>query len=384
MTELTTSCDMPPERWNAFVSQSQWPDFELMQSYEWGQFKEALGWQVVRLAVERDGRPVAGAQMLIKPLPLKIYSIAYVPRGPLLLRGGEGDEEDEENEENGVVAQRLVEAMHAVARRHRAIVLTIEPPFRYSPGAVQWLQARGFRRSRFDNQPQCSILIDLTPSLDDILARMHKTTRYNIRYSGRHGVTVRTGDAADLDTFYHLLASTARQAGFPIRSRAYYRREWEALAPGGYVRLFLALYEGEVLAMRLPARFGRRAATLHSGSSGVHRKLKPNELLMWESLRWAKSQGCTTYDVWGIPAEVGAHLYEGHPLPAEEAQKGGLWGVYRFKRGFGGEVVYYVGAYDFVYSPLMYRAMNLAMARLGSLERLARLEDAISNDVRRT
>ena len=370
MTELMISFDTPPERWNEFVSQSQWPDFELMQSYEWGRFKEALGWQAIRLTLERDGRLVAGVQMLIKPLPLKINSIVYVPRGPLLRREGEGEDE--------TVAQRLMEAMHAVARRHRAIALTIEPPFRYSPEVVQWLQAHGFHRSRFDNQPQCSMLIDLTPSLDDILARMHKTTRYNIRYSGRRGVTVRTGDAADLDTFYHLLASTARQAGFSIRSREYYRQEWEALAPDGYVRLFLALYEGEVLAMRMPARFGCRAATLHSGSSGRHKKLKPNELLMWESLRWAKSQGCTTYDVWGIPAEVGAHLYEGHPLPDEEAQKGGLWGVYRFKRGFGGEVVYYVGAYDFVYSPLMYRLMNLAMARSGSLEKLARLGDNIS------
>jgi len=362
MTELTISFATTPERWNDFVS--RWPDFELMQSYEWGRFKEALGWKAVRLAVERNGHLIAGAQMLVKPLPLGLTSIAYVPRGPLL------------HWEYEATVQSLLAAIHAAARRHRAIALKIEPPAHYSPQIEEQLRTYGFRRSDFNNQPQCSMLIDLTPTPDDILARMHKTTRYNIRYSGRHGVTVCTGDAADLDTFYHLLESTARQAGFPIRSREYYRREWETLAPAGYLELFLALYEGKVLAVRMPARFGSHAATLHSGSSGLHKKLKPNELLMWESLRWAKSQGCTTYDVWGIPDEIGAHLYQEQPLP--EVQKGGLWGVYHFKRGFGGEVVYYVGAYDFVYSPSLYRLMNIAMTRLGSLEKLARLGDRLN------
>jgi lipid II:glycine glycyltransferase (peptidoglycan interpeptide bridge formation enzyme) len=60
-----------------------------------------------------------------------------------------------------------------------------------------------------------------------------------------------------------------------------------------------------------------------------------------------------------------------------EEQKGGLWGVYHFKRGFGGDLVYYVGAYDFVYSRSRYRLMNTAMTRLGSLEKLVQLGDRL-------
>jgi lipid II:glycine glycyltransferase (peptidoglycan interpeptide bridge formation enzyme) len=97
---------------------------------------------------------------------------------------------------------------------------------------------------------------------------------------------------------------------------------------------------------------------------------------MWESIKWAKARGCTTYDVWGIPDEIGAHLYLGHPLP--QNQTAGLWGVYRFKRGFGGDIVYYVGAYDFVYSPLLGRLMNAVLARLGSADKLAQLGDRLS------
>lgn len=349
------------KRWNAFVA--QWHSFEIMQCYEWGIFKKVLGWKVVRLAVERDGAWVAGAQMLIKPLPLGLASIAYIPRGPLL------------HWEDIAAAQTLLPALHAAARKHRAISLKIEPAIPFSLEAHRQLQAYGFRRSPFNNQPQCTMLIDLTPDEDTILANMHKTTRYNIRHSARQGVVVREATVADLDTFFRLIKFTATQAGFPARSYDYYRQEWDTLAPQGYLKLFLAICGDEVLAARMPAVFGRQAATLHSGSFDVHRNLKPNELLMWASLQWAKAQGCTTYDVWGIPDEIGANLCQGQPLP--ENQTGGLWGVYQFKRGFGGSVAYSVGAYDFVYSPLLYELMNTAMAQLGSLEKLAQWGDRL-------
>lgn len=357
--ELTVNANPPSDRWNEFVA--RWPDFELMQSYEWGAYKETLGWQVTRLVVEQNGQWVAGVQMLIKPLPLSLTSLVYVPRGPLLFWNDEA------------VTKTLLEAMHTVARRHRAISLKIEPPLRFTPDMQQPLQACGFQRSQFTNQPQCSMLIDLTPDLDTILANMHKTTRYNIRYSAKQGVVVREATETDFDAFYHLMEITSRRAGFPARSKTYYLQEWDTFAPLGRLKLFVATYQDEVLAVRMPAAMGSKAATFHSASSDAHRNLKPNELLMWESLKWAKSQGCTVYDVWGIPNEVGEHLCEGKPLP--EKQEGGLWGVYNFKRGFGGQVVYYVGAYDYVYSKPLHWGMNLVTTRLGSFDKLAQVGD---------
>jgi len=350
------------ERWNAFVA--QWPDFGLMQSYEWGTFKEAMGWKVIRLAVEQDGRWVAGAQVLVKPLPLGLASIAYVPRGPLV------------HWEDEAVARALLSAMHSAARRYRAISLKIEPVAPYSAALQQRLESYGFRRNALNNQPQCTMLIDLTPDTDTILAGMHKTTRYNIRYSARQGVAVDEGHESGLNNFCQLMEHTAMRAGFPARSQAYYRREWEALAPLSRLKLFTATYQGEVLAVRMPAAFAGKAATLHSASYDAHRNLKPNELLMWESIQWAKSQGCTTYDVWGIPNEVGEHLALGKPLPEE--RKGGLWGVYDFKRGFGGEVVYYAGTYDYIYSKPLHWLMNSAVSLLGSVDRLAQLGDRLN------
>ena len=348
-------------RWDAFVA--SWPHFGLLQSSGWGDLKERLGWKVFRIGVEQGDRLVAGAQMLVKPLPLGAASLAYIPRGPLVDWG-----------ERGVV-QALLGELHRVARRQRAIALKVEPPLEQTPLAISELTSHGFRRSRFNNQPQATLINDLTPDLDTILAQMSSTARYNIRYSERKGVRVREGSRDDLPVAYGLLRSTAERGRFPVRPLDYYVDEWEVLAPSGQLKLYLAMYEGQAVAMSIPAAFGDRAASLHSGSTHEHHKLKPNELLAWSCLRWAKAQGCRTYDFWGIPDEAGEMLSRGEPVP--EDLRGGLWGVYYFKRSFGGSPLQYAGAYDFVYSNVSYRLMDALMARAGSLDRFIWMGDLL-------
>jgi len=357
--QVTTLTAVARDRWNTFVS--TWPHFALMQTYEWGEFKEASGWRVTRVGIEQEGQLVAGAQLLIKPLPLHMASIAYIPRGPLL------DWRDE------AMASLLLDRLHEIARDQRATMLKIEPPMLRMSEAEKLLQSYGFSSSEHTNQPLCTMIVDITPDTDTILANMHKTTRYNIRYSARKGVKIREGDEADLPTVYRLLEATAERSGFPARAFDYYQQEWRALVQDGLVKLLLASYDDEVIAFRMPAAFGGKAATLHSGSLGAYFKLKPNDLLMWKSIEWAKEQECTSYDVWGITEEVGKLVSQGEPIPQDG--KGGLWGVYYFKRGFGGEVVYYVGAYDFTYSPLLHRLMDTGLGYLGSVDRLAKMTD---------
>jgi len=347
--------------WNAFVA--GWPDFVLMQAHEWGAFKASLSWEAVRIGVEQDGRLVAGAQVLLKRLPFRWASIAYVPRGPLV------------DWRDATATQTLLEAIHCVARRARAISLKIEPALPHTPAALQLLDAQGFRPSRYTNQPRCSIVIDLRPELQTILANMSRSTRRNIQRGERNGVQVRMGDASDLPTFYQLMQRTFKRAGLPARSFAYYAEEWKALAQAGQLKLYLATYAGQVLAVSMDATLGAQAASFHGGSLETHHHLKPNDLLLWECLKSAKAQGCQTYDVWGIPDEVGELLSRGETIPAH--QTGGLWGVYYFKRGFGGKIIYYVGAHDFVYSRPLYRLLDALLARLGSVDKLAQLDDRL-------
>ena len=88
-------------------------------------------------------------------------------------------------------------------------------------------------------------------------------------------------------------------------------------------------------------RFGNKAWYMYGASRDLHRNLMPNHLLQWEAMRWAKAQGCTVYDMWGAP-DV---LDESDPM----------WGVYRFKEGFGGQFVRHLGAYDHPASRLLYQ-----------------------------
>lgn len=332
-----STSDINERDWNSFVTTSSVG--HVLQSSQWGHLKERFGWQVERLAVEDQGQWLAGAQVLFRPLGQ--LTIAYVPKGPVT------DWADE------AVTQVLLEALHRLRRQRRAILLKIEPDLADDPTLAQKLTTLGFRPSPQTIQPRCTILLDLTPDPEAILARMKSKTRYNIRLAARKGVTVREGTADDLPGFYRLMQTTGERDGFGIHSQAYYQAAHQLFVPQGLARLFLATFEDKVLAGIMAFAFGQRAWYMYGASSDEHRNLMPNYLLQWEAIKWARERGCLTYDLWGIPDEEEAIL-EREFLKRSD----GLWGVYRFKRGFGSQVVHYLGAYDYVYSPLLYWLYN--------------------------
>jgi peptidoglycan pentaglycine glycine transferase (the first glycine) len=329
--------DINESDWNSFVAES--PVGHVLQSSQWGQLKERFGWQVARLAIEDQGQWRAGTQVLFRPLGPQ--SIAYVPKGPIT------DWADTE------ATQALLEALHQLCRQRRAILLKIEPDLAGDSTLPQRLSELGFRPSPQTIQPQCTILLDLSPEANDILACMKSKTRYNIRLAARKGVVVREGTADDLRDFYRLMQITGQRDGFGIHSEAYYQVAHQLFASLGLAKLFLASFEDEVLAGIMAFAFGQGAWYMYGASSDEHRNLMPNYLLQWEAIKWARELGCLTYDLWGIPDE------EEEVLEKEFLKRSdGLWGVYRFKRGFGGQVVRYLGAYDYVYSSSLYWLYN--------------------------
>jgi lipid II:glycine glycyltransferase (peptidoglycan interpeptide bridge formation enzyme) len=136
---------------------------------------------------------------------------------------------------------------------------------------------------------------------------------------------------------------------FGIHSPDYYRQAYDIFHPHDLCELFIAEFEHQPLAAIMVFTYGERAWYFYGASSDLHRNLMPTYLLQWEAMLWAKSRGCSEYDLWGIPDA---------PLESLEAdfktRSDGLWGVYRFKRGFGGELRRSVGAWDRVYRPLLY------------------------------
>jgi peptidoglycan pentaglycine glycine transferase (the first glycine) len=345
---IRQSTDRKPldsKTWNAFVAAS--PTGHLLQSWQWGQFKAAFGWQAVRVGVEDGGRLVAGAQVLLHSLPpsFPCFSIAYVPKGPVL---GLDDQE---------VSETLLSAIHRLAHSQKAILLKIEPELPHSSTTVKQLQAHGFRPSQQTIQPRSTLHIDLRADLDEILAGMKSKTRYNVRLAERKGVLVREGTADDLPWFYRLIELTAKRDGFAIHSQEYYETAYRLFAASGndhnnaLAKLFLATYHDTVIAGLMVFAFGQQAWYMYGASSDKERNRMPNHLLQWQAIRWAKERGCLTYDLWGIPDEVGKEPKKYKRTVTD--RQSGLWGVYRFKQGFGGHVVRYMGAYDYVYKPAL-------------------------------
>ena len=331
--------------WDRFVTSH--PRSHILQMSLWGELKRHFGWRVRRVALVADGHICAGAQLLLRPFfPWLKHGpcLAYVPKGPLV------DWEDADT------TAALLSAIHTVARREGGVCLTVEPELFEARQIVARLRECGFHPSAHSIQPRRTVNVDLRPPEEEILAAMKSKTRYNIRLAQRQEVEVRVGEAGDVSAFYRLSQFTGERDEFGIHSYAYYQRVYDLFVSAGLARLLLAEYRGQPLAGLMVFACGPRAWYFYGASSNEERHRMPNHALQWAAMRWAKAQGCETYDLWGVPDEEEA------VLEADFLERGGgLWGVYRFKRGFGGRLVRYMGAYDYVYRPLLYKLYRKAL-----------------------
>jgi lipid II:glycine glycyltransferase (peptidoglycan interpeptide bridge formation enzyme) len=320
------------QMWNEFVSQK--PEAHLLQQAAWGQLKAEFGWQPEHIVTAHSG-----AQVLFRPLPFG-FSLAYIPKGPL-----------------GTNWNDLWPEVDALCRSRRAVFLKVEPDaWEEEEDQYSQLTQAGFRKSSHDLQPPRTVLVDLTADEDTIMANMKQKTRYNIRLAGRKEVEVAA--SSDLDAFNDLMAVTGERDEFSVHAGEYYRRAYELFHPQGMCELFIASYQGTPLAGLMVFAVGKRAWYLYGASNNKERNRMPTYLIQWEAMMWAKARGCTEYDLWGVPDE------EEEVLEAQFTDRSdGLWGVYRFKRGFGGQVRRAAGAYDKVYRPLLYRAYQVWIAR---------------------
>jgi lipid II:glycine glycyltransferase (peptidoglycan interpeptide bridge formation enzyme) len=333
--------------WNAALTSI--PYHHLLQSWEWGLLKEKYGWRAERLLWrDPDGNPVACAQVLERTLHVPIIGqklrVLYCPRGPALDWSQPGRRE------------RVLRDLEEHAQERQALFLKIDPQLPVAVGLPDspkeernedGLETRdlllesGWVFSQDQIQFRNTLTLDLGLSEDELQAQMKQKTRYNVRLAGRRGVEVRRGDIDDLELLYRMYAETSVRDRFVIRDREYYEDAWGGFITANMAQPFIASVKDEPIAALVVYRFGKTATYMYGMSRDLHREKMPNYLLQWQAIRWAKSQSCTTYDFWGAPDR----LDESDPM----------WGVYRFKAGFGADLVRTIGAWDFPLTPLTYR-----------------------------
>jgi lipid II:glycine glycyltransferase (peptidoglycan interpeptide bridge formation enzyme) len=296
------------------------------------------------VGIKKEGQVVAGAQVLFRPLPTALYTIAYIPKGPLVDWGNE------------VLVEFLFKSLDNVAQSANAVFLKVEPT---SNSAYVKRQTTSVRTVEASNvQPRRTMVVDLRPDEAAILAGMKQKTRYNIRLAEKKGVVV--SPAEDIEAFCALMKVTGERDKFGVHDAKYYRKAYELFRPTGRAQLFMATFEGAPLAGLMLFVLGKRAWYFYGGSANEERNRMPAYLLQWEAMRWAKAQGVEEYDLWGVPDE------DEETLEANfESRHDGLWGVYRFKRGFGGKLFRAPLAEDRVYSRWLYKLYEVYVSKGG-------------------
>lgn len=346
------------EAWNRAVAGL--PTGHILQSFEWGELKKRWGWRPYRLLWESQGQVLGAALALRRRLPLPGLSIMYVPKGPCF------------NPEDSETLRAMLRALKGLAQTEGALFLKIDPDLTADQAeALEVLAQEDFLPSPEQVQLRNTMVVDLRPSEEELLAGMSQSTRRNISLAQRSGVQVVEGEGEGLALFYDLYRETARRDRFILRSREYYQDLWGLFLERGLARAFFAQWQGHVLAACLVLCLGKKAWYLLGASRSWKREVRPNQLLQWEAMRWAKAAGAESYDMWGLP-DV---LEPGHPM----------WGLYQFKRGFGGQLHSWAGAYDYVARPfwrcLWLRAFPLYLRIRGGLGSPLGGEGAAAGDV---
>jgi len=334
-----------------------------LQSAMWGEFKSRFGWNALAFLIEWDGyekRPLLALTRRLAPG----FSFAYVPWGPQL-------PPDFPAGNRAVVLAELAAKLKPLLSRNTAFV-RFDPPWYNEDGACVShnkngadftavshnesvaFKASGFKRAAADIQPPDTVIVNLNLPCEQILASMKPKWRYNVSLAGKKGVSVNTGGTKELETFYDLLKDTAQRDGIAIHSFEYYRTLFEICekrnknGEGLSLRLYTAVYEGDTLAVIVVLFRAQYATYLYGASSNEKRNLMAPYALQWKAMQDAKEAGCQYYDLFGIPPSEDPN----HPMA----------GLYRFKTGFGGQIIHRPGSWDFPYKAAIYGLFNFAEA----------------------
>lgn len=335
----------------------------VQQTAFWSLVKEKLGAETLAINfkskesslynLQEPGAPdsiTSDLLVIVKPIG-RTHCIAYVPYGPEL-------EPDEDFQ--GIFLEELSESLRSFLPQNCIMIrydLCWESWWSKHPDHYDELGNwrgepgidsrelrfnintinRNFRKAGHNILPSNTIYINLKPSTEEILQRMRPKTRYNIGLASRKGVNVRMAGIDNIDVWYKLYTETAHRNRIFLNDQKYFEAVLLAKADDtespADVRLLIAEKDGTALAAMFLIITGQRGSYLYGASSDENRNLMGTYSLQWEAIQIAKELGCTEYDMFGISPNADTS----HPL----------YGLYKFKIGFGGNLYHSLGSWDY-------------------------------------
>lgn len=311
---IRTAQDADQSTWNSFANHP-------LQSWEWGQFRQAMNIDVARLIHVSNNKVKLAWQLTFHRIPHTPWMIGYFPKGPL-------------------PTTDMVSELTRLGREKHAIFIQLEPDSKAENKPFALHSLTPSHRSLFT---KFTFELDLAKSEEDLLKQFHPKTRYNIRVAQKHEVIITEDNSPQaFNEYLKLNRETTGRQGFYAHSSLYHQTMWSILHKAGIAKLFCATYKGEVVAAWILFIWKNKLYYPYGASSRNHREIMAPTLLLWEIIRWAKKQKLEIFDLWGALGP--------NPDPNDP-----WFGFHRFKQGFNPTLVEFVGSYDLVIHPMLYR-----------------------------
>lgn len=329
--------DKNSEDFDLFASTHENGNF--LQAPFWSEIKK--GWDSEYIISRDDNGKVRGTMLLlIKKVPKLPYTFLYAPRGPVC------DPDDLD------ALKDLIDAVKVVAKKRKGYIFKCDPSFLISDEKFKanaekvGLKIKPSGKNFEGIQPNFVFRLDVeNKTYDELFEAFHSKTRYNIRLAGRKGVTVRQGDKSDLPAFHEIMKVTGQRDRFSIRPLHYFELMYDVMATEN-LRLYVAELDGKMIAGTIAIYYGDKVWYLYGASSNEHRNVMPNYLLQEAMIKWSLEKQCKIYDFRGVSGDM--------------SPDNPLYGLYRFKSGFSGELVQFIGECEIVFKPVVNKLANIA------------------------
>ncbi len=325
------------ETYDSFVDTH--PRGHFLQSRQWGAHKAEWQWAGL-ICRDETGRIRGTLGLLYRPIPMTGYCLMYGGRGPVC------------DPDDVATVTELLEGAKALAREKKCYCIKLDPDIPATDRAFDGLMGEnGYVLANAGKnfeaiQPRYVFRLPLQGRDEETLfGSFESKTRYNIRLAGRRGVEVQVAGKEAVPAFAALMRETGKRDGFLVRGEGYFRSLLDNL--GENARLYLATFQGQPIAGAIAIHWGEKVWYLYGASANCHREKMPNYLLQWEMIRWAVECGCQVYDFRGVSGDL--------------SPENPLYGLYRFKKSFNGELTEFLGEYELVLKPRIQRRVRRLM-----------------------
>ncbi|KKS32867.1 MAG: FemAB family protein [Candidatus Collierbacteria bacterium GW2011_GWB2_42_12] len=301
-----------------------------LQSWAWGEFRKKTGVGLSRFGFGKKSIEDV-FQITWHRIPYTKFCIGYCPKSII------------PNKEE-------VTMIKAEAEKRGAIFVKFEPNEKINTETEKKIIALEKEFNFVKGKPlftKYTFQLDISKSEEELLKNMHQKTRYNLRLAEKRGVEIiEDSSEVGFEDYWKLMEETTKRQGFFAHGKEYHCKMWQTMTESGMGHLFKAVYEGKTLTAWMVFILNDTIYYPYGASSNENREVMASNLMMWEVIRYGKKQGCRLFDMWG---SLG-------PTPDI---KDPWYGFHKFKQGYGAELVEFLGSFDLVVKPTLYKLYGL-------------------------